>query len=44
MLFTADIAVEQEVIVTVIKIAFFIFTRFWCAPITFSQSRVATLL
>jgi len=32
MLFAAYIPVEQEVIVTVIMIAFSIFTRFWCTP------------
>jgi len=30
MLFSANIAVEQGVIVADIVIAFFIFTRFWC--------------
>jgi len=46
MLFAAYIPVEQEVIVTVIMIAFSIFTRFWCRlhQHTFSRSRVATLL
>jgi len=38
MLFTAYIPVEQEVIVIVIMIAFFIFTRFWCTP-TYIQSK-----
>jgi len=32
MLFAAYIPIEQEVIVTVIMIAFSIFTRFWCTP------------
>ena len=44
MLSAAYIPVEQEVIVTVIMIAFSIFTRFWCTQNTFSRSRVATLL
>jgi len=30
--FSANIAVEQGVIVAVIVIAFFIFIRFWCTP------------
>jgi len=38
MLFAAYIAVEQEVIVTVIKIACSVFTRFWCTP-THIQSK-----
>jgi len=38
MLFAAYIAVEQEVIVTVIMIAFSIFTRFWCT-LTHIQSK-----
>jgi len=32
MLFAACIPVEQEVIVTVIMIAFSVFTRFWSTP------------
>ena len=45
MLFADYIAVEQEVIVTVIMIAFSIFSRFWCTP-THIQSKpsIATLL
>jgi len=38
MFFADYIAVEQEVIVTVIMIAFSIFTRFWCTP-THIQSK-----
>jgi len=38
MFFAAYIAVEQEVIVTVIMIPFSIFTRFWCTP-THIQSK-----
>jgi len=38
MLFSANIAVEQGVIMGVIVIAFFIFTRFWCTP-THVQSK-----
>jgi len=32
MLFVANVAVEQEVIVTAIMIALFIFKRFCCMP------------
>jgi len=38
MRFSANIAVEQGVIVAVIVIAFSIFTRFWCTP-THVQSK-----
>jgi len=38
MLFAVYIPVDQEVIVTVIMIAFSIFTRFWCTP-THIQSK-----
>jgi len=32
MLLVANITVQQEVIVTAIKIAFFVFTRLWYTP------------
>jgi len=38
MLFSANIAVEQGVIMTTIVIALFVFTRFWCTP-THVQSK-----
>jgi len=38
MPFSANIAVEQGVIVAVILIALFIFTHFWCTP-THVQSK-----
>jgi len=38
MLFSANVAVEQGVIVTAIAIAFFMFTLFWCTP-THVQSK-----
>jgi len=39
----ANIAVEQVVTVTGIKIAFFIFTCFWCSP-THVQSKPSSKL
>jgi len=43
MLFTANIALDQEVIVADIVLELFIFTCLWCTPThTFNRSRVAT--
>jgi len=43
MLFTANAALDQEVIVADIVLAIFIFTRLWCTPThTLNRSRVAT--
>jgi len=45
MLLAANITVQQEVIVTAIKIALFVFTRLWYTPWrTFNGSRAASLL
>jgi len=44
MPFGANIAVEQEVIIAAIMIAFFIYTRADVHQHTFNRSRIATLL
>jgi len=45
MLLTANITVQQKVIVTTIRIALIVFTRLWRTPWhTFNGSRAASLL
>jgi len=40
MRFSANIAVEQGVIMAVIVMALFILTRFWCTPTHIGGSRI----